>query len=1330
MPCLPRQPTLLGALHTTDQLVANFIGLVVDDPRYVTHCFRYNLYRMSNLLTQATRRGAGPSMPGATPNAGASTGLSFTSGTPLSRDEFVSALSQLAVGLPKPERVSTVAYVCKLDLQLGLELAVALNVKSKDVASILRRSDVREFQQQGIETLKYLIERTLACKGTTYCSSRRTAKNFLKAINGESLPAEPIPDVVKPLLEVYFSPRLKEKGLEAPPKRSDTYPRIVTDSLRLAAQLLDAQNASSPVEHDKQPQDVASDLQGDDTHQASQERLARLRELQALQADYRQQLQAILSTPHNLIEPVVIALPHPVSSQEEMEVLSSVWAEQAVVQTADWRMHVSLKTGESRTESTAEYPTEIDLNSGAVFPDISRSAEGKVVLTSAINRMEFEGSAKPVFISGSGALSNIIQISSGDSLRFISVDPEGALYTAAEFHLDTSSKTLFIKVGDHEGIQIHDVQRLPSIQTDGTHWAAQVGVAGAIFTFYNGSHRVIHSLGTSAHIWLCSKGLLLERSHELESAILHDLTTGHSQRIHCSEFHEPSHIYRFRDGYISSHWGAVREANLHLLFHAPIDKGDQKVSGSPFLEQVWRDQTLPFSPNVSTSGDMLEFSLSTLPARKTYVYDGARVTEIATAEWIYNGCELDGIFYFVVKQGSTISLHAALPEGVVVVDTLPQSISAQATNVEVKWSGSRDARCHFITLKGPDPSTFRIDRDGFIALGEHERISGGHIISFESAGTGPITHLSVLPAKSAAPFSRAELALIQELQAFFQTNDPASLSPESRRKIAMTQPSIHQLSPMHAHVLTQALRARPETFVGHIPVDAHSFSLNRAVSEALIAALVPSFSQLLAARERYQNRFSGTMQRPQASDVFEGLGDDPDTARSVILGTLDTEYDGFLATCELGQIQNTKVVRCTLPKTKQGKSTHEKIKAIFDVEQFSYCESVSLPAPLQARVQTSRAVSQRRIDTPGALTVDVSNTPRKKLSYSFRPEITSRLVPPSQEQYDAFVESLEPSVRSTLTTTSLTLPGVAQSFLRQISHHPPVTRALMIRDWIVEHGQYEKGYYEFRSSRATMSLSEKLRFMMIRASMLNHPGRNHTRKLFSGVCAEYALLALAMYRSSGIVATVATGYMVSGTEINSKHAHALNVIYFPDANGSVRKFELDATPSSSSHDTYPQAQKTVLDMLRREVEQSSNATTPSQAVTEPTPASLINASDNLGEIDALPEMTHRPGSEIQRILRILEYIPPLDHESADALLAIFKEQYFPISEGVLETSLDEEDIRTGVSRISRRRFWQSGREQAIADAQHLIQQAIQYARKLAEQSNLLTGEICQEPSEQ
>jgi hypothetical protein len=35
----------------------------------------------------------------------------------------------------------------------------------------------------------------------------------------------------------------------------------------------------------------------------------------------------------------------------------------------------------------------------------------------------------------------------------------------------------------------------------------------------------------------------------------------------------------------------------------------------------------------------------------------------------------------------------------------------------------------------------------------------------------------------------------------------------------------------------------------------------------------------------------------------------------------------------------------------------------------------------------------------------------------------------------------------------------------------------------------------------------------------------------------------------------------------------------------------------------------------------------------------------------------------------------------------------------------------------------------MAAAQHLIQQAIQYAGKLAAQSNLLASEICQEPSE-
>lgn len=1262
-------------------------------------------------------------MPGAAPDPSAST--EHSSGATLSRDEFVSATRNLLADLPGAARVSAVAYVCKLDLQLGLELAVALNLKSKDIALILRCSEVREFQQQGIGTFKYLIERTLACKGTTHCSSRRSVKNFLKAINAESLPAEPIPEVVKPILEAHFSPRLKEKVIAAPPQRWDSYPRILTGSLKLAAQLLDALIAPSSVEHNGQPKRFSSNIHRiEDTCQSPGERRARLLELQVLKADYIQQLQAVLSTPHKTVEPVVIRLPQPVSSHEEIRVLSSAWDGQAIVQTADWRMHVNLKTGESSTESTAEFPASVGWF-GNAYRSLFRSPEGKLVLTSAVNRMELEKEERAERVLGA----NLYQVSSETSLRFISVDPGGALFTAAEFHLDTSSKTLFVKIGDHKVIQLHDVERRPSIATDGTHWAAQVGEDGAIFTFCNGSHRVIRGLGTSADISLSSKGLLLERSQELHAAILHDLTTGHSQRIHFSEFHEPGLVYRFRHGYISKNRSFEREGPLDLLFHAPQQKEAGEMSGVPLLEELWRNGFGQPQPNITASGDMLELITLGLEGSRTYIFDGARVTEIATTGSIFEGCELDGSFYFVVQQGSTISLHAALPEGVVIVDTLPESISAQVVQVEVESSGSRDEKCYFVRLKGPNPCTFRIDRDGFKALSGHQRIYGGHIISLESAEAGPITHLSVIPAKSNAPFSRAELALIQELHTFFQTNDPASLSPESHRKIAMLQQCIDQCSPMHAHILTRALHAHPETFVGKIPVDTHSFSLNRALSEALVAALVPSFLPLLAARERYKNRFNGATQRPHASDVFDGLGDDPDTARSLILGALDTEYDGFLATYELGQIQNTKVACCTLPKTKQGKYAREKIEATLDVEQFSHCESVSLPAPLQARVQRSRAINQRRIDHPGAHAVGISGATHRKLSYGFRPEVTTRLVPPSQEQYDAFVESLEPGVRSTLTTTSLTLPGVAQSFLGQISHHPPVTRALMIRDWIVEHGQYEKGYHEFRSLRATLSLSEKLRFMMIRASMLNHPGRNHPRKLFSGVCADYALLALVMYRASGLVATVATGYVVSGKEIDNKHAHALNVIYFPDARGSVRKFELDATPSSSSHDTYPQSQKTVLDMLRQAVEQSSNATTPSQAVREPARASLIDVSDNVGEIDALPEMNRRRGSEINRILLILEYIPPLDHESADAVFAIFKEQYFPLHQGVLESSLDEEDIRTGVARISRRRFGQFGREHAMAAAQHLIQQAIQYAGKLAAQSNLLASEICQEPSE-
>jgi transglutaminase-like putative cysteine protease len=1286
---------------------------------------------MSNLMTKAIPRGAGPSMAGGTPEAGASIRPSVTAEAPLSRDEFVSTLSKLASALPKPARVSIVAEVCKLDLQLGLELAVASKLKVKDLASILCRSDVREFQQNGIDTLGYLVERTLASTAKLYCSSRRSVKNFRRAIGGESLPAEPIPEAIRPILTAYFSPLLKQKELEALPTRPDPSPRIVTDSLRLATQLLEVLDVTSSVDHDGQGMEAptdTSDVEG--IRQASQDRADRLLELQKLQACYRRELQTILLRSHETTEPVVVALPHPVPPQEKIEVLSSVWLGQAVVQTSDWRMHVNLKTGETYTVSTAQYPAEPVPISEGFFTDISRSPSGKVVLTSAGDSMEFNGRAEPVHVSGRGTKSNLIQVSSETLLQFISVDGRGNLYTAAQFRHDISSKTLFIKIGDHKEIQIQDVSSVPSVETDGIYWVAQVGDERDIFTFHNGSQRLIRGLGRSGDtLLLRPKGILLELSHKTEAAVLHDLVTDHSQRIQFSEFHQPGYIARFRNGYISSHYDSVREGNLQLLFHAPSDKGDEAISGVLFLEKLWRNQPSPVYPNILASGAMLEFTQNTIDGRHAYIYDGARVTEIGPHGWIYDGCELDGNFYFVVREGNSISLHAALPEGVVIVDTLPDSVSRN-TKVEVYSSGSGTERCHYLTLTGPQTDTFRIDRDGFIPLSRQEFIRGGHVIRLESDGSGSISELTVLPAKSNGLLSKAERELIDELHTFFQTNDPASLSPTSRHKIAMTQKTKNQLSDMHAHILSGAMREHPEAFVGRIPVDTHSFSLNRGLSEALLAALVPSFSKLIAARQRYENRFSGTKVMPSDSVVFDGLGDDPDTAHSVIFGALDTEYDGFLASGELGQIENTKVTRCTLPETKQGKSAGEKLKVTLDIEKFSYCESISLPIPLQARVTISKTVSQRRTDTPGAVTLNICDKTLKKVSYSFRPEAPVRFVPPTQQQYDAFVEGLDPSVKRTLTTKSLVPPSIAQAFLRDIAHHPPLTRALMIRDWIAEHGQYEKGYYEFRALRAKMSLSEKLRFMTIRASMLSHTGKDQTRKLFSGVCADYALLALAMYRVSGLVATVATGYMVAGQEIDTRHAHALNIIYFPDANGLVRKFELDATPSSSGNETHSQDQTDALDSLRRTVERSANPAPSGQQAAVPEPAAPVEAADSQEEIDVLPEMKLRPGSEIQRILRILEYTPPFECETVDALLANFHEHYFPISENYFAGAMDDDDIRTGVIRISRRRFWSLGRDQAVADAQRVVEEAIQHARGLLADRNLPFSTTHPEPPEQ
>jgi hypothetical protein len=1249
------------------------------------------------------------------PRGGLSETGPWSTEAPLSRDTFITQLTAVAMRLPRKARLSTAAHVCKLDLQLGLELAISLKLTGSDVRSVLRRGDVREFQQKGLDTLTYLIEDTLASEGTRYCSTRRSVKAFCKALTKESSPSDPLPEAIRPLLTAYFAPLLRDKKLEARGTRIDASPGVVTKALKLAAKVLPALEAKAPIgEESESPM------------AAEQARCTMPEDLMPIRASILTEIRKILSAPSNKSSqkgvPVHIQLPSPVASEKEVKIQDSTWPDQVVLQTSCWSMHVDLKSGRSFTVASPDRVAEVDQATVDTIPGVSQSPDGRIRFTSAHGQVDYDqndGERIEGFRKARHG-SRLIELNATSSRTFVTVGDEGKVTTAARFHLDGSSRRLSIKIGDFEEVQIENVGRLPTVETDGEYWAAKVGDEGTIFTFSRGKGRLISGLGDSSDILLLPRGLLFERSFELGSALIHDLLSGNSQKIHYSEYHEPGFVCRFQDGYVSSHWSFSKRNRIHLLFHPPTDEASKKVTGTPFVEELWRNEFNGVTPWVSKDGHTLAFARLTRLGRQMFIYDGSSATSttlLGNRGWVDFVGEIQGNLYFYVRDADSISLYGALPEGTVRVDTL-RGLDLKSTKVALSSSQSESKTVYVLRLEGAVNRSYTMDQDGFTALDDGHFIAAGHSIRFEAPEGGEITHLSALPAASTGPYSPGELKLLEELQEFLQSYDPSALSAQTVDRLSLINKTKKSLSPVHAHFLQKALMERPEAFVGLLPTDTHSFSLNRATSEALLTALIPGFGPLLRAKQRYDNRFEGSSVYPQSHNNFDGLGDDPDTNRSVILGSLDNSYDGFLAICEVGLIGDTSIVPCELPKTKQEKPSNDKISVSLDVASHGYVNSIALPLPVHSHPKITKALSERVAWTAGGLILNLSESASKKLRYSFRPEKTVTLLPPTQEQYDAFTSTLERPIREALSAGPLPLPASAQYYLQQIASLPPLTRAVLIRDWLAERGHYERDYAAFKELRSQMPLAEKIRFMSLRAAMLKRENSEIGQKEFSGVCADYALLALAMYRGSGILATVAKGYLVSGTEIDTKNAHALNVIYFPDANGSPRKLLLDATPSSGAHLSGSGGREDSLARLRQALDTSSSDATKKEP---PSPAkvSFVQELEEGSRLEHLPALPAGPGCGLRKILLILESAPPFEQASPDVTLSWLKETYFPNPGEQLTVEPDDETVTTGISRIQKLRGWE------LSEATRVVYAAIEYAREL---DNHIRTRIDDEPT--
>ena len=112
----------------------------------------------------------------------------------------------------------------------------------------------------------------------------------------------------------------------------------------------------------------------------------------------------------------------------------------------------------------------------------------------------------------------------------------------------------------------------------------------------------------------------------------------------------------------------------------------------------------------------------------------------------------------------------------------------------------------------------------------------------------------------------------------------------------------------------------------------------------------------------------------------------------------------------------------------------------------------------------------------------------------------------------------------------MALPAELKYFVDTIKHLPPHERAMAIEEFVREIGYYDFENKETKEEKDGKPPAERLAIMAARMDNLKKgflKGRTLGKKMYAGVCADFAVLTAALMRESGLIAGVAQGYRPS-----------------------------------------------------------------------------------------------------------------------------------------------------------------------------------------------------------
>ncbi|MFZ5392027.1 MAG: transglutaminase-like domain-containing protein [Patescibacteria group bacterium] len=333
----------------------------------------------------------------------------------------------------------------------------------------------------------------------------------------------------------------------------------------------------------------------------------------------------------------------------------------------------------------------------------------------------------------------------------------------------------------------------------------------------------------------------------------------------------------------------------------------------------------------------------------------------------------------------------------------------------------------------------------------------------------------------------------------------------------------------------------------------------------------------------WQKNSKKSLNKPNLADFFQDsdnikiLGGDPEEkGPGLEVMKFGREYKGFIYDQILGKCDNGKNwSKIDFPATFLLTEPTKETTVTINVDK--KWDKIILPKPVQSAIISSRI---KGITSKGKeISLEKSGTTNKfgqrtvifnpkdniaQLRYSWKEnQFETKML--EIEEYDSFRNKFIWETKISDLTSDIA-PKMDENFgeiLEKIELLSPKGKVEAIEEFVKKIGYYDMKNAETLEDKNDITLDERLILMKSRMDSLKKNPKmagKLEKKFVAGVCADYALLTVALLRKAGFMAGYASGFDVNGKVATSKEAHAKAFVLWPDKDGNATLQLVDGTP--------------------------------------------------------------------------------------------------------------------------------------------------------------------------